>query len=95
MIAVAVVAMLLAGGVTLHRRSVRFRTLAERHGSEAHVTQIWNGKGLVAGEGRILSLNGVLINRRLADWHLELRDKYRRASRHPWLPVAPDPPEPS
>jgi hypothetical protein len=26
--------------------------------------------------------------------HLTLRDKYEEAARYPWLPVAPDPPEP-
>ncbi len=27
-------------------------------------------------------------------WHLHMWVKYRRAARHPWLPVAPDPPVP-
>jgi hypothetical protein len=30
----------------------------------------------------------------LASFHGELRRKYERAARYPWLPVAPDPPEP-
>jgi hypothetical protein len=29
-----------------------------------------------------------------ADWLGRLADKYERAARYPWLPVAPDPPEP-
>jgi hypothetical protein len=32
--------------------------------------------------------------RALARYHVELRRKYERAARYPWLPVAPDPPEP-
>lgn len=30
----------------------------------------------------------------LAAYHAALRLKYERAARRPWLPVAPDPPEP-
>ena len=29
-----------------------------------------------------------------AGWHHRMHDKYRSAARRPWLPVAPDPPEP-
>jgi hypothetical protein len=32
----------------------------------------------------------VALNR----WHLLMAKKYQRAARYPWLPVAPDPPEP-
>jgi hypothetical protein len=31
---------------------------------------------------------------RLARWHDEMQAKYEFAAAHPWLPVAPDPPEP-
>jgi hypothetical protein len=31
---------------------------------------------------------------RKIDYHANLRRKYERAARYPWLPVAPDPPEP-
>jgi hypothetical protein len=27
-------------------------------------------------------------------YHIEMGNKYDRAARYPWLPVAPDPPEP-
>jgi hypothetical protein len=33
-------------------------------------------------------------NRENAAWHGALKRKYERAARYPWLPVAPDPPEP-
>ncbi len=29
-----------------------------------------------------------------AEFYSRLREKYDRAARYPWLPVAPDPPEP-
>ena len=32
---------------------------------------------------------------RRADYHGAMRRKYERAARYPWLPVEPDPPEPS
>jgi hypothetical protein len=32
--------------------------------------------------------------RDLAKWHNALNQKYARSARYPWLPVAPDPPEP-
>jgi hypothetical protein len=28
------------------------------------------------------------------EWHLKMREKYRNAASHPWLPVEPDLPEP-
>ena len=30
----------------------------------------------------------------IRDWHAQMERKYRRAAFLPWLPVAPDPPEP-
>jgi hypothetical protein len=33
--------------------------------------------------------------RERADWARILKAKYERATRYPWLPVEPDPPEPS
>jgi hypothetical protein len=29
-----------------------------------------------------------------SDHHAAMAEKYRQAARQPWLPVAPDPPEP-
>jgi hypothetical protein len=29
-----------------------------------------------------------------AEWHGQLKLKYMRAARYPWLPIAPDPPSP-
>lgn len=31
---------------------------------------------------------------RKVEWHIRMRDKYLQAASRPWLPVAPDPPEP-
>ena len=33
-------------------------------------------------------------SRRLTEYHEAMIVKYERATRYPWLPVAPDPPEP-
>src|SRR4051812_38931326 len=94
MIAVAVAGIGFGSGVSLHRRSVRLQTLADHHGSEAYVVQIRGANGRDVGELPMLSINDVPINRGLADWHLELRDKYRRAAKRPWLPIQPDSPAP-
>jgi hypothetical protein len=34
------------------------------------------------------------IEAKIRDRHARLKGKYRHLARHPWLPVAPDPPEP-
>ena len=31
---------------------------------------------------------------KMTNYYLELKHKYERAARYPWLPVAPDPPPP-
>lgn len=96
MVAVAVVASLAAAAITVERRATRFRDLAARHvrwvegiggyhsgheGDRVHYHD-WNGKELTDREAAKYL------------WHAKLRKKYLDASIRPWLPVAPDPPEP-
>jgi len=38
--------------------------------------------------------NNAAKQHRIADFHAAMRAKYERLARYPWLPVAPDPPEP-
>lgn len=41
------------------------------------------------------SLDGeATTHRARAEWHSTMKRKHSRAARHPWLPVAPDPPVP-
>jgi hypothetical protein len=78
MAAVAIVGMLLGTVAWMVRRAARFRAEADRH-REAWFMNIDR-------YGHSTSP--------LGSYHQEIEAKYRRAAGEPWLPVAPDPPEP-
>jgi hypothetical protein len=98
MILVAIVAMVLG-------RSVHFSNLARHHARER--TRLISGdldlylvmapdpRGfpMHPDSGRPIAKVVVPIRAFIA-YHLELEKKYDSASRHPWLPVAPDPSPP-
>jgi hypothetical protein len=83
MIAVAIVGVVL--GVTIERHS-RFRKIEAHHQAEFQ---------RIASEIPMFAVNESYdpLWRRL-DWHERMRLKYARATYYPWLPVAPDRPEP-
>jgi hypothetical protein len=83
MVAVAMLAALLAIGAGLQRRQARFERLFSYH------------RGL-AGPMIIHSFDPGSPTSKTASgrWHWDLSMKYADAARRPWLPVAPDPPEP-
>ena len=100
MIAVAVVAILLGAGLETGRRSFRFARLSDCHSNAAlecfHALMTLGGwpppqDPSPAELGRVRNLYRV---RALVHYHSALTQKYERAARYPWLPVAPDPPEP-
>jgi hypothetical protein len=78
MVAVAIVG--LASGVLIERHR-RFDRLAKEH-----INEYW--KYVPEDELRPREPNPE------ADWHLIMYFNYDHAARYPWLPVAPDPPEP-
>ena len=100
MIVVAIAAILIFG-LELDRRSRRFARLAAYHtnlalehfgtlmafGGEPPPIRDVPPAGL--GPTRYLHRAKALLN-----YHSVLTEKYQRAARYPWLPVAPDPPEP-
>jgi hypothetical protein len=102
MIAVAGVAVLIGAAMEMNGRSRRFARLAAHHsrGAMEHFSVLMGFGGgpppspddLPPGaRGPVREL------RREQDlhlYHLALSRKYERAARYPWLPVAPDPPEP-
>ena len=88
MVAVAAVAILLGAALTLRGRQRWFRELRREHQTRALLEfEVPLKNGTIPRERR-----GHAI--RLRDWHWRLVEKYRRATRYPFLPVAPDPPEP-
>jgi hypothetical protein len=85
-----------------HRRRV-FGALAKFHESRACCLEAWVcgplngpsdsvfkdelGRVRLDADWRVMTRDEV----RAAGWHASLADKYRYASRYPWLPVEPDP----
>jgi hypothetical protein len=80
--AVAVAAMGADGAAMLLRRREHYRQLAAYHSSQA--SPLWQGD-----PGYFFPENlGPLF------WHEQMRQKYEKAARHPWLRVEPNPPRP-
>jgi hypothetical protein len=66
-----------------------------------HKTAKFHEKLVLVGSKRVLCTIGPNATPVMADiptkegwWHQEMKGKYELASKHPWFPVAPDPPEP-
>ncbi len=79
LVAVAIIGSAL--GITI-QRSERFRWIAAGH------------RGAVPMLPPIKPIGMPDKDWRLFEWHQSMARKYEYAARHPWLPVAPDPPEP-
>ena len=105
MLIVAVVAVVLSGEKL--RRAWRDRSLkAAEYAAEAEswsvdaariqdMTAASRARGDVASLKRVAYLEEVVrSDRRLEGIYREKASRYARAARYPWLPVAPDPPEP-
>ncbi len=98
MAAVAIAGLLIGGWCEIQRRRDAFLEKADWHASRARNDGVLFGS-LVGGlhwfnmKGEILPANQFPSPAK-NEWHLLLIDKYKYASNHPWMPVAPDPPEP-
>lgn len=79
-----VVASLLLGALAMVLRSREYSRIASAHGKMELTLMIYSH--VPGPEG--------LLRHRKERWHRELWWKYRNASRRPWLPLGPDPPEP-
>ena len=102
MVAVAIVALVIGGGVWLKRRRDYFLLLAQSHQNEVASSRT-RGEALKSRFGATPGMSNEEImdlyrkhNQTIdrADHHAAMAEKYRHAARYPWLPVAPDPPEP-
>ena len=108
MVAVAVVGIAFYG-LVLWRRSAEYRRLADE-AERSEMKAIVGAKQADAVAARFrrmpekVTSEGVNLQsrysaegthlRRLSQDRARAKIKYRRAARYPWLPVAPDPPEP-
>jgi hypothetical protein len=91
MVAVTIVGSVSATFVGLGKRADRFRALAKYHGEQVlDLETVADGRFRVVGHTR----DGEPVVQTTVCRHAELAQKYERAARYPWLPVAPDPPAP-
>jgi hypothetical protein len=91
MVAVAVVALLMG----IVGEVIRELRLTRRHHEWANGYRL--AEAINRGD-RVALPGGMTVQSagspRLADYYAEMRWKYERASRYPWLSVEPDPPQP-
>jgi hypothetical protein len=99
MVAVAIVAVATAMGVTLYRRSQRFRGIAAAFVLKEDLATVV--PSVSPDEVRETYRPGasywevrVVAKPKNAAYYTQMRMKYERYSRYPWLLVTPDPPEP-
>jgi hypothetical protein len=84
MLVVAIVAVVLGARSWYEGRSARFREMARRY------SKSWlENADIVVGDRESDETQA-----RRSEHHRAMWEKYLRASRQPWLPVEPDPPEP-
>jgi hypothetical protein len=90
-----------AGAEALRRRAEGFRELARYHASEEVAllgqARLWEsgpGVGCADIAPDATPEESARACRRRAAYEAGLSRKYGRAAARPWLPVAPDPPEP-
>jgi hypothetical protein len=91
MVVVALAALLLGviAGVENRRRSFLSLVDAHRAGMIA-----WEEGDPSETSRERFDLSGRKVSLKDHRWHLQMAEKYERAARYPWLPVAPDPPAP-
>jgi hypothetical protein len=66
-------------------RHYRFKKMADHHLAKLESLDIEKSLGIERPSPFFLAL---------VNYHASLGEKYAKAARYPWLPVAPDPPEP-
>jgi hypothetical protein len=87
LVAIAAFAM---AGVMMVRRSNEFRAITEEQADAERASMEYADDA----RGERGDPQRVARGEQMATYHRGLRIKYERAARYPWLPVAPDPPEP-
>ena len=94
MVAVALVGLFAGASKECHRRSVRFAKIAETHRAKLpfHCGHEHDSDDSEIEDPRVKEF----LRRQsvFEAFHSRMGEKYCWTSRYPWLPVAPDPPEP-
>jgi hypothetical protein len=91
MAVVAVLAVLLGAGAEV----VRLARLAEDYRQRAkYFVAAEDVRNLTVAAERMVDPGAARKPDRIAAHYAQLRRRYERAAARPWLPVAPDPPEP-
>ena len=92
LVAVAVVALVFAGEATRRRWESLASAYRGKAGRREHVALVaLHSSALEVARGNDSEMRKL---KRIGDHHVALARKYQHAARCPWLPVAPDPPEP-
>jgi hypothetical protein len=94
MVAVAVVGVIGGGWIEGERRRARFRELVK-----VYTLQVMNYSAIMYSGPGGEHFEKYVRDRRAKNakplaYYTEMLRKYQFAARYPWLPVAPDPPEP-
>jgi hypothetical protein len=90
LMAVVAIACLAMAGAVLVKRSMEFRALAEKQAFNETMSRAYadEGRGPTGDKQRVARGD------QMAAYHRELKIKYERTARYPWLRVEPDPPIP-
>lgn len=94
MVAVAIAGLILIGWVEGKRRLARFRELAMRYHKKVMNRSIISYSGHGSKDIKSFWRVWQARNAKPIAYYTEMTRKYEFAVRYPWLPVAPDPPEP-
>ena len=88
-VAVAVIGLMLGGTIEAYRLAYRLRRRYDDFLDRAQ----WHSGFVFDWNARWRKNESDATVRRI-NYHAEMARKYEHAARYPWLPVAPDPPEP-
>lgn len=93
MVAVALAAVLLGVGRFFFQAVMYARTSYRHHALEITARDRWERERLITSKAPNSPAQPSLA-RETADYHATLKEKYRRAARNPWVPIAADPTPP-
>jgi hypothetical protein len=94
MVAVAILAILAWGGIVGEKRRAHFRDLTTKYARLGAISSAFHGSVPDGDDFERQMKAAAARSAKLGPYYAEMVRKYRNAERYPWLPVAPDAPEP-